>query len=241
MANKLLLLLAVQFVLTNYLFAQKTVSHENQQWLQYYNETKFNKHWSLLADGGFRWKDGFDESFQFLVRAGVGYTVNNSVKISSGLAYFGHYNDNTLYRVEFRPHQDITLKTNFNNIKLSQRLRIEERFFTLLDDHTNSFNVRFRYSISVNLPLFQLSKNNPDTMFLLVVGDEIFINAGKDIVYNVFDRNRLIISPTFQLNKNLSISPTWNNQYAATTSQGLYKHTQVFWLQVRHNIDLSDN
>jgi len=38
---------------------QKNVANGNQQWLQYYNETKLNDRWTLLFDGGYRWKDGF--------------------------------------------------------------------------------------------------------------------------------------------------------------------------------------
>ncbi|PKQ46009.1 DUF2490 domain-containing protein [Confluentibacter flavum] len=100
-------------------------------------------------------------------------------------------------------------------------------------------NFRFRYSFAVNFTLFKLSKTNPESLFLLRINDEIFINAGKETLNKIFDQNRFVVSPTFQLNNSLSISPTWNSQYASTSTSGHYRQTNVFWLQVRHNLDLS--
>jgi Protein of unknown function (DUF2490) len=219
----------------------KTVTHENQQWIQYYDETKLNKNWTLLADASFRWRDGFSENAQFIARTGLGYSIKENLRISAGFAYSSFYTQDTLNRVEYRPHQEILLRDNFNKIRINQRIRVEERFFNPLNNPNNTFNFRFRYQIMVSLPLFKLSKSNPDSMFLLNVGDEIFINAGKETPTQTFDQNRFVVSPVFQLNKNLSISPTWNSQYASTATSGTYRHTNVFWLQIRHNLDLSES
>ncbi|MBU3822871.1 DUF2490 domain-containing protein [Flavobacteriaceae bacterium XHP0103] len=230
----------------NCLFAQdRTTSHDNQQWLQYYSEAQINTDWTLLNDISFRWKDGFNENSQFLIRTGIGYSLNQNLRLAGGFAYIGFYSKNHLNLVEYRPHQELLFKTTFSKIKLNQRLRIEERFFNPLNKvgipQENTFNMRFRYSVSVSLPICNLSKNNPYSKFSITIGDELFINVGNNIGHTIFNQNRFTISPTFQLNKNILLAPTWNNRYAATTTQGLYKHTQVFWLQVRHSIDLSDN
>src|SRR5690606_6903398 len=155
-------------------------------------------------DTGFRWKDGFAENSQFLIRTSLGYSLNQNLRAGAGVAYFGHYSQDTLNRVEYRPHQELQFKSVYNKIKFSQRLRIEERFFNPLNNPNNNFNFRFRYSFIVSVPIFKLSKNNPDSMFLLNVGDEIFINAGKERPTQTFDQNRFVVSPTFQLNKSLS-------------------------------------
>lgn len=218
----------------------KTVVHENQQWFQYYNETKLNKRWTLLPDASYRRRDLFDEHSQFLVRVGLGYSIKPNLRASAGFTYSGFYSQDTLNRHEYRPHQELLLRSRFNNIRINNRIRIEERFFHAVDNSNNTFNFRFRYSFMLTVPVAKLSKTNPDQMFLLSVGDEIFINAGKETPTQTFDQNRFTISPIFQLNKNLSISPVWNNQYASTATSGRYRHTHVFWLQVRHNLDLGE-
>lgn len=219
----------------------KSVTHENQQWFQYYNETKLNERWTLLPDASYRRRDGFSEHSQFIVRAGLGYSIKPNLRVSAGFAYSGFYTQDTLNRVEYRPHQEILLRSSFKNIRINNRVRIEERFFNSLGNSNNTFNVRFRYSLMVTIPIAKLSKTNPDSMFLLTVGDEIFINAGKETPTQTFDQNRFIVSPVFQLNKNLSISPVWNSQYASTATSGRYRQTHVFWLQIRHNLDLGES
>src|SRR5690606_31654733 len=108
-------------------------------------------------------------------------------------------------------------------VKFNHRLRVEERFFNPLHNPNNSFNFRFRYSFAISFTLFKLSKNNPESLFILRINDEIFINAGKETPTQTFDQNRFVVSPTFQLNKSLSISPTWNSQYASTATSGTYR------------------
>lgn len=227
-------------VLYNTVYAQtKKISHENQQWLQYYSEAKLNIYWTLLADASYRRKDDFNENSQLIIRTGLAYSITPNFRMGGGFAYARFYSQDTLNSVEYRPHQELVFKSAFSKIKVNQRLRVEERFFNSLANATNAFNFRFRYSLGVSLPLFKLSKNNPDSMFLVNIGDEIFINAGKETVNKTFDQNRLTISPTFQLNKSFSISPTFNSQFASSATSGNYKQTNVFWLQLRHNVDFS--
>jgi len=221
---------------------QKNVANGNQQWLQYYNETKLNDRWTLLFDGGYRWKDGFQESSQYIVRAGIGYNINSDIRVSSGLAHLGFYSSDDLKIVEFRPYQEILVKNQFSKIGLNHRFRIEERFFNPVTNRgtqtPNTFNFRFRYSFMVSIPLFRLSKVKTDKLFLINIGDEIFINAGKRVVNNVFGQNRFIVSPSFRLNESVTLSLTWNSQFTSTSSQATFNYTNVYWLQIKHKLDI---
>ena len=221
---------------------QKDIVNNNQQWLQYYNQTKLSEKWTLLFDGGYRWKNEFQESSQYIVRAAIGYNINSDIRISSGLAHLGFYSSDKINRVEFRPYQEMVVKNNFNKINLVHRYRMEERFFNpVINGETqtpNTFNFRFRYSLMLSIPLFKLSKVKTDKVFLLNIGDEIFINAGKNVVNNIFDQNRFIISPSFKLNESLTLSLTWNSQFASTSSQAIFNYTNVFWLQIKHKLDI---
>lgn len=215
---------------------------KNQQWLHYYNQTALSAKWSLFFDAGYRWENVFQESAQYIARAAIGYTIRPEVRISSGLAHFGFYSSAKIGKVEWRPYQEIVFSTKFHTIGLSHRYRLEERFFKAVDDGKiqtpNTFNFRFRYAVMVNIPLFKLSKEKKDKIFLITLGDELFINAGKGNVHSIFDQNRIIVSPTFQLSEQLALSVTWNSQFAASSTQANYVHTNVVWLQIRHKFDL---
>jgi len=221
---------------------QKDVLKNNQQWFQYYNQTKLNDHWTLLFDGGYRWNDGFQESSQYIVRAAIGYNLNSDIQISSGIAHLGFYSSDKLDKVELRPFQEIIVKNKFNKIGLNHRYRIEERFFYPVTNGEiqtpGTFNFRFRYAFMFSIPLFKLSKTKTDKAFLLNIGDEIFINAGKEVVNGIFDQNRIIVSPTFKLNESLSLSLTWNGQFASTQSQDIFNYTNVYWFQIKHNLKI---
>jgi hypothetical protein len=152
----------------------------------------------------------------------------------------GFYSSGDLIKTEYRPYQEIGVTNEFNKIGLSHRLRIEERFFKKLNtdpfEDANSFNFRFRYMFMVGIPLVQFS-SNPGSELSLNLGDEIFINAGADIVNNVFDQNRLLISPTYRLNEQFSFALTYNYIFAGTPQAGQYASLQVFWLQIKQNLD----
>lgn len=221
---------------------QKNVVNGNQQWLQYYNQTKLNDKWTLLFDGGYRWKDGFQENSQYIARAAIGYNINTDLRISSGLAHLGFYSSDKIHRVEFRPYQEIIVNNKFNKIGLAHRYRIEERFFNPVTNGKiqppNTFNFRFRYSLMLSVPLFKLSKVNADKMVLINIGDEIFINAGKNVVNNIFDQNRFIVGPSFGLSEGLALSLTWNSQFASASSQTIFNYTNVFWFQIKHKLSI---
>jgi hypothetical protein len=221
----------------------KEIIKGNQVWLQYYGQARLSEKWTWQFDGGFRWRDVFVESSAHILRSSVGYAPMANLRFSAGLAHLGLYAQETLLRVEFRPYQDVQVTQTFDKWDLNHRFRLEERIFFPISEGriqpTNQFNFRFRYAAVVGIPLFRLSRNRPEPTFILYVGDEIFLNFGPEISHNYFDQNRLILSPTFQFNDALSIALTWNNQFASTPVPSVYAHSQVFWIQVRHQMDFS--
>jgi hypothetical protein len=36
----------------------------------------------------------------------------------------------------------------------------------------------------------------------------------------------------------VTLSLTWNSQFASTSSQGIFNYTNVFWLQIKHELDI---
>lgn len=220
------------------LFSQTKITPTgNQEWLHYYNELQLTKKWTLLSDCGYRWKNGFQEHCQYIARAGIAYRLNTPIRFAAGFAHLGFFTNDRIGKMEFRPYQEVQLKTNLSRISLVQRLRIEERILYPyqggLIHELGTFNFRFRYSFIFNIPLFKL-KNESTSMFFLGLGNELFINAGAQVADKTFDQNRILISPTYKLNEQLSIALTWNNQIAGTGIKGKLDYTSIIWLQLKH-------
>ncbi len=222
---------------------EKQVVHSYQTWMQYYGQATLNAKWSWQFDGGFRWKESFRENSAYLVRSSIGYAPAPNMRFAAGLAHLGLFIQDSLSRVELRPFQEFQLTQPFQKFSLVHRYRLEERiFYPVSDGHiqaTDRFNFRFRYAAFFRIPLFKLSRENPEAVFLLELGDEIFLNFGSQVTRTYFDQNRLLVSPTFRFDKTFAVSLTWNNQFASMPAPSSYAHNQVFWLQVKHQLDFS--
>lgn len=237
--------MSVYFLLTPYkLWAQeKKVAHTDVQALWYYNSARLSDRWEWATDLGYRWEHTFHERALYMARTGIGYHVTSGVRFLVGAAYAGSYANGRTSKVEWRPYQELTIKNAYPKVSLKHRFRVEERIFYKVSDgeriHPHTFHFRLRYAFTATIPLLRLSATNPDKKLSLSVGDEIQINAGNEIVTNIFNANRLYVGPQYQFNKRLSVSLQWYNEFASTSTAGQYKDADIMWLKVKQKIDLS--
>ncbi|MEO8415922.1 MAG: DUF2490 domain-containing protein [Ginsengibacter sp.] len=230
-------------VSTGVLAQNRNVKKSSQQWIQYYNQSKIEDKWTWSADAGYRFNTLFSNRAQYIVRTGFGYQFNRTMKVSAGFAHLGFYTSDKLSKVEYRPYQEFAITNAYKHLGIFHRFRVEERFFKNVINgdiqHGHSFNFRFRYQCMLNITILKLSITNPDKFLAINLGDEIFINAGKKVVYNVFDQNRWLAGSFVSFSKSLSIGLTYNSQFAALNAPDSYNHTDVMWLIIRQNFDLS--
>lgn len=231
----LLIGFCVPFLLTA---QQKDVSRTDQQWLSYYGQLKFARHWAMPADAGFRWKDGFKQRALYIVRAGIKRDLGAHASATVGVAHLGVYDADSISVEEYRPYQEIALEQRFGPTTFSQRFRVEERFLNARGDNPDRFNFRFRYSIALGVPVARLPALHPDSKLLLNIGNEVFLNAGEEIVYNVFDQNRLIMGMGIAVNNKLSFYLNYNRQYGAKNAPRAYRLDHIVWLSARHTVNL---
>lgn len=239
LSSQRFLVLIASLLLSVQAFTQKSTSKENQQWVHYYGQAKLSKTWTWLYDGGYRWKDQFDARSQYIIRAAASYKINDRMSVSAGFANLGNYTADKISKTEFRPHQDITIKDALGKVTINHRYRVEQRMFHPVVDGnigaSSEFSWRFRYALTATFPV--IVQEGSSRGFYMTLSNELFLMAGKDITYNIFDQNRIMISPTYQHSSNLSVALTYNNQFAGTTKAGAYKHVNVLWLQIRHKVD----
>lgn len=220
--------------------AQKKISHNNQQWLQYYNQVQISKKITLFSDVSFRRIDKFDKWSQITLRTGLGYKLTKNLNGVTGIACFEFYSNDRPSKIEFRPYQELNTTQEFNKFSIQHRFRIEGRYFRkITNDVITSqlnFNLRYRYRLFCKIPLLKLSDSIPERKLFLNIGDEILINSGKEIIYNMFDNNRLLVGIAWQVNPNLNFSFTYNYQFGQRSSPATYEHSDVFWFAITHKM-----
>jgi hypothetical protein len=222
--------------------AQKRVTYNNQQWLQYYNQLQITKKITLFSDVSFRRIDYFNKWSQMSFRTGIGYPITPQINGVTGFAYFTFYTNDNLSRIEFRPYQEINTRQKFEKFSIQHRSRAEFRCFQeVVNKEITAIkfqNFRFRYRLYATIPIVQLSDKKTDRKILLNIGDEIFISAGGKIGNNMLLTNRILFGPVFQFNDNLNISFTYNYQYVQLNTQSTYEHSDVFWIGINHRLSL---
>ena len=175
-------------------------------WAGYYNTIKFNNKWSINSDKQFRTRNEIKNNSQALIRIGVSHKLYDKLELTAGLAHFRFFITNTKTRGEWRPWQELKISDQIATVKITHRLRVEQRFNESVknNESTNEykFNWRFRYRLDLRFPIIN-EKESGNNLYALI-GNEIMINAGNEIVYNYFDQNRLYVGINYELNKKFS-------------------------------------
>jgi len=235
---------ALTLLLTTAFFcnAQKKVTYDNQQWLQYFNQLKLSEKLTLYTDMSLRRINNFNDWSQITFRTGLGYSLTQNLQGITGIACFTFYTQNKLSRIEFRPYQEINTTQTFGKVSIQHRFRVEARYFRNVSDgeitNTSNFNLRFRYRLYSSTAILKLSETKQDRKLLLNIGDEIFINAGNEIKYNMFDNNRFSVGVTYQNNNNLSFYLGYINQFGQRSSPATYENSDILILGITQKISL---
>jgi hypothetical protein len=210
--------------------AQRLITQQEQQiWLGYLTETKFNQHWSWWNDA--HWVPG---SFG-IVRTGITKAWNKpKIKTTVGYAFLMIYPPNglTTYRPEHRPWGQTTLSHGSKPWSYFHRLRYEGRFRrTIIDDYLqNEFNFNFRLRYLFQARCFLNQEPDANYKWFLMASDEVLVNIGKEIKDGIrLDQNRISIGAGV-LFKNTTIQLAYMNQ--------LIESNTTFNFRMNHNLQL---
>jgi hypothetical protein len=182
-------------------------------WLIYIGSKKVNEKWNIHNEVQYRNYNAIGDLEQLLLRTGIGYNLtenNNNLLLGYGYILSENYVQNGRDKFDVNEHrifQQFTNKQKLGRIGLSQRYRFEQRFVE--DD----FKMRFRYFISLNIPLAKKETENPK--YYLSAYNEIFLNTKSSI----FDRNRVYGGIGYKLNVNIRIEAGYMNQFFETSSR----------------------
>lgn len=241
---KINFLLVIIIVSITSLAAQKTVTTEEQAWLGFFNQTRFSNRWGSWMDLHLRLKDDFvGDLSQLIVRPGLTYYVTDDVRLTAGYAYVHHFpaaGHADIAQPEHRPWQQVQWFMRWPKVRLMQWVRLEERFRRKIRSDSElaegyNFNYRIRYNFALFLPLTKKGLAPGGLQFLL--NDELHVNFGKKIVYNVFDQNRLFAGLVYQLNPHAQLHAGYMNLYQQLPAGNKFRNQHTIRLFYFHNLD----
>lgn len=175
-------------------------------WINYFGNKKLPSNFNWHHEVQYRNYNIIGDLEQLLLRTGVGYNLtenNNNILLGYGFIHSQNYNrlGNKKGVNEHRLYQQFITKQKIGPVGVQHRYRFEQRWIESL------FKVRFRYFLSLNIPLHAPEKT--DKVFYLALYNEIFIQTEG----NPFDRNRSYAGLGFRLNKHLRFELGYMNQF----------------------------
>ena len=185
---------------------QRVVNNQTQTWISINSTERFTNKWGIVADLHYRSNQILASPNFYFARAGINYWLNDNITFTVGYAHMwlaptiaGWHT----YSNENRIYEQAQFITKFGKVTFLGRLRNEQRWQEkIVNDkstHTNKFTDRVRTLGYFTIPLFK----NPK-LPALALADELCVQTGKEVVYNVFDQNRFFIGIKQKVNKNLS-------------------------------------
>lgn len=243
--TRVLVLIVVMLLQVGPIVLAQTKEFETreQTWFGYFNQTRFTKRSGIWLDLHLRLTNDFVKQKNLsIIRVGYTYYVSDQVRITAGYTYATQYglSPEEPDVPEHRPWQQIQWFEKKNGFNLMQWFRIDERFRTKVENGEladgYNFNWRFRYNFALTLPL-RGKVVQAKTPFLFF-NDEIHINAGKEIVNNYFDQNRLFLGFGYQFTSHLNAHLGYMYVFQQLPAGNKYANIHAIRFFVFHNLDL---
>ena len=222
--------------------ARTQTTHAEESWWDYLNQNRFSDHWGSWIDIQTKRKEHYVDAInanEFTL--GASYFYNNRFKYTASLTYVDNFAgvNKTYHLAEYRPWQQIQLNTQTKKARWLQWLRLEERFKEIALNNTATgqydLNYRLRYHI---LAQFPLSKHQYEKgSFSFVTSEELYLNFGKNVVYNTFDQNRLFLGFYYYMNRDNILQLGYTNLYQKYNAPDKYLNADVLRVSVFNTID----
>lgn len=186
-------------------------------WMVYVINGRINDRWEILGDYQYRNYNSFGDLQQLLARTALQYEVTS--KLSAGTGYTFSLVENYVGQekrgiIEHRITQQLIHKTLSGRFSVSQRFRMEERFFP------DRFRLRFRYAVACR---YALGKKQ---QWYISTWDELFVNATA----THYDQNRFFVGFGYRFSDHFRIE-TGNlliNQNSANRNQLFTQFVHTF-------------
>lgn len=231
---KIKILVLILALLPVLLAGQKEVQQEQRTFLAYFFQARISERWGAWLDVHQRQTDHFiEKTYQTLGRLGITWYLHDALRITAGYAYV--YSFALLGRAahaEQRLWEQLSFTQRHGRVQMVQWIRMEQRF-----DNASQISPahRLRYNYLIQVPFWNSATGS--TTLSLVANNELFINLGRYVKYNVFDQNRFFAGIAYQLNKSNTLQLGYMTIFQQTPRGDLYYHSNCLRLFYLHNFD----
>ncbi|MEY3194513.1 MAG: hypothetical protein RIQ78_610 [Bacteroidota bacterium] len=165
-----------------------------------------NEKWSIFAEGQLGSLKFYDDFYFHDLKGGVSYKINKNVHVTLVAGDYDTFREGgnfVLPRVnnEFRIWPQLIVMQPFHKFKVEHRYRTDFRFTS------NGYRNRYRYRLSLFLPLGKEKNGYPH--FQLCVGNELFFTDKGPY----FERNRVLCYFNCKISKNTALLAGFMHQF----------------------------
>lgn len=217
---------------------EKNIETQNILWTRYLLKFQTTEKWTFTFDVEERMYMFPFRQHQFLPSLGANYKLDDSFSISASMMYFeltlpqDPSADFSEIQNELRPQ----IALNFNHSINSKwtfvgRFKTEWRYIKRPDLDSYFFrNYRFRMRMGLKYKI-----NNNFTANIL---EEIHINAGKNIIRNVFDQNRLSTGISYKINDKFQLETGYLYWFQQRATGDDFFSRNIVYFTLKHNLKL---
>jgi hypothetical protein len=202
-------------------------------WSMYFGDNKLNQQIGIHSEAQLRNYFVPKTLEQTLLRTGINWYVDSLNMVTAGYAFIytkpSSENLTGSTMSEHRIWEQFVMRYKNRFISLEHRYRLEHRFIENITTATTKFENRVRYRLLATVPLSSISNNLKP--FILSSYNELFLNLGKKISGQFFDRNRLYIAIGYQVNSMLNFQFGYLNQVISIPG--------IEHMDINHNLQLS--
>jgi hypothetical protein len=189
---------------------KRQYSNNSNGWFMYVGNHKLSDKWGLHLEAQWRRNEIILNNQQLLFRAGVNHYLSAQVLLTAGYCYVVTYPYGALAAKatfpENRIWEQLNLKTAIGAMEVINRFRLEQRYVhtPVWKDseyipgdavYTNRVRWMSRYSLPFK------GRTIEDRSCYLSFYDELFINFGENVGYNILDQNRAYVALGYKIPK----------------------------------------
>lgn len=222
---------------------EKDSYHTSGLWTGVYTKYRISERFLYYGEYHYRRRNNFiNDMAQIYLRFGTTYLVNPKFEITAGIVtpvYWAPDQEapNIDKRVmQYRLWEQFLFVQSLDRAKIYHQLRFEQRWKRNYEKNSPfKLTYRFRYKISSYIPL-NSDYLRPKTLFLSLY-EEIFIQAGKSVIYDHMEDNRIFIGLGYILNSNIQLQAGYMYTYRHGGSPYLYEQRHIPRISLYHNLD----
>jgi len=240
-----LFLLSFTFIAAKAQPNPRLFSSNTNSWYMFFGNFKISPVWGIHAEAQLRRNDWIQNPQQLLLRTGIEYYLKDGIRFTAGYGFikthpYGEFPVANTFP-EHRFWEQVLLNQPLGRVALQHRFRLEQR---LLGNATTGrfdggrYENRMRYMLRANIAL-QGQTIDPHEWYIGLY-DEVMINFGREVGYNLFDQNRLYGAVGYHLGKAGRLEIGYLNQMiAGRTLRTVHGQSSVQVIENNHTLQLA--